>query len=71
MKCSKDNTVMVRVSTVRKLLDRDEWGELTEGQEADYMAATSNDELAESSDFFVTETKFRCPKCGMEIIVRE
>ncbi len=71
MKCDKDETVMVQVSRVRKLLERDELGDMTEGQEADYMAAELNDEFAESSDFSVTETKFRCPKCGREIIVRE
>ena len=71
MKCDKDETVMVQVSRVRKLLEREELGDMTEGQEADYMAAELNDEFAESSDFSVTEAKFRCPKCGREIIVRE
>lgn len=65
----KDGTEMKVVSKITRLLSPDELGEMTEGQEADYIAAEMNEEAF--PDYHITETLFRCPKCGQQIIVQE
>lgn len=61
--CSKCNTEMAIVSKYTRLMDRDEVGELSDGEEADYLAAEIG---GDSSDYEITVEIYRCPECNSE-----
>jgi hypothetical protein len=58
--CEKCKVKMKVIDQSRRLLDRDELGDLSDGQEAEYIAAELG---GESGDFEVDRVTYECPKC--------
>lgn len=66
--CKKCGEKMVGIDSWRRLLDPDEvdFESLTEGQQADYMAAEMSGEWG---DWAVDEVLYECPRCKDRIVV--
>lgn len=65
--CKKCNTKMKVISRVKRLLDRHELGgDLSDGEESEYIAA---DLGGDSSEFEITQIEYKCPKCDNTKIV--
>jgi ssDNA-binding Zn-finger/Zn-ribbon topoisomerase 1 len=58
--CKKCQVKMKLIKTARRLLDRDEMGGMSDGEEADYIAAELG---GDSSDFEIDQFVYQCPKC--------
>ena len=61
MKCTKCGSVMRQISRERRLLEPDEVGDMTDGQEAEYIASELNEDV--DGEFSVIEITYECPKC--------
>jgi len=69
MLCDKCNAEMKIVSQYPRLMDRDEVGDdLSDGEEADYLAAELG---GDSSNYEITVVTYLCPKCNLEKIVEK
>jgi hypothetical protein len=65
--CRKCKVKMKVVGHNQRMLDRDEIGELSDGEESDYIAAELGGD--DSGRFTVSEIVYECPKCHGSIIV--
>jgi ssDNA-binding Zn-finger/Zn-ribbon topoisomerase 1 len=66
--CEKCKITMKVISRTRRLLDREEMGDMTDAVESEYEAAQ---EGGDSSDFEITQITYECPKCHNIKIVEE
>ena len=65
--CDKCNTNMKIIEQYVRLMDQDEVGDLSEGEEAEYMAAECGGD--ESGEFSFTVVTYECPNCHNKKIV--
>jgi ssDNA-binding Zn-finger/Zn-ribbon topoisomerase 1 len=58
--CEKCKVKMKVIDQTRRLLDRDEVGDLSDGEEAEYITAELGGDLEE---FGIDQVTYECPKC--------